>query len=596
MFKLVISDDEGKTTVVPLVRDEITIGRKEGNTIRLTERNVSRRHARIVRAGDQVEVEDLGSYNGVRVNGVRIDVKQALSMADRVQIGDYLIELKAEASAQLGPAGAPTSQMAAVGGGNTEPTAIGVMSRTITAPDVAVVPPPEALAADSSQFVRNELDADPTVPVRASASGSLASQAGFARLVVLSTSYAGEEFVLNHAQAIIGRDSDSEISLDHKSLSRSHARIVRELDTGAYHIEDLESANGVRVNGSPQLRSPLGRGDLIELGDLKLRFVAAGEEFSFSPEHTLADASEPPRGGKTLWIVLGVIAAAGIIGWQLVSQSSSTASLTPKAPDAATQALDAAVPVIDAALVDAAIADAALVDAAAIDATMVVMAPDAAQAPIAPRPEAAFAVAVKAGQHEAAFELWRASADDPAFVAAAARDKKTLERAYTAAQLAAAKPLSAAKDCAAIEALATQAAANSTSTATSLRTLAAKCVTAAAAPVTSEPKPEKKPKPTLDASTTPVVTAPTTGDPSNAAEAIAIARDAAFNGFHAKAARYAATALKFEGGNVDALQILVLSNCKMGKADEAKRFAGKLPAASRSAVRQVCLSHGVTLD
>ena len=37
MFKLTIEDDEGKTTVVPLARDEITIGRLEGNTIRLTE-------------------------------------------------------------------------------------------------------------------------------------------------------------------------------------------------------------------------------------------------------------------------------------------------------------------------------------------------------------------------------------------------------------------------------------------------------------------------------------------------------------------------------------------------------------------------------
>ena len=49
MYKLIIEDDEGKTTVVPLIRDEITIGRKEGNTIRLTERNVSRRHAKLVK-------------------------------------------------------------------------------------------------------------------------------------------------------------------------------------------------------------------------------------------------------------------------------------------------------------------------------------------------------------------------------------------------------------------------------------------------------------------------------------------------------------------------------------------------------------------
>ena len=72
MFKLVIQDDEGKTTVVPLIRDEITIGRKEGNTIRLTERNVSRRHARILRSNNEVQIEDLGSYNGIRVNNSRI--------------------------------------------------------------------------------------------------------------------------------------------------------------------------------------------------------------------------------------------------------------------------------------------------------------------------------------------------------------------------------------------------------------------------------------------------------------------------------------------------------------------------------------------
>ena len=51
MWKLVIEDDEGKRTVVPLTRDEYSIGRKEGNTIRLTERNVSREHARLVQEG-----------------------------------------------------------------------------------------------------------------------------------------------------------------------------------------------------------------------------------------------------------------------------------------------------------------------------------------------------------------------------------------------------------------------------------------------------------------------------------------------------------------------------------------------------------------
>src|SRR3954465_14757219 len=96
MYKLIIEDDEGKTTVVPLIRDEITIGRKEGNTIRLTERNVSRRHARILKQNGHIYVEAFDSYNGIRVNGSRIQGRVAVNEADRIQIGDYLLELKLE--------------------------------------------------------------------------------------------------------------------------------------------------------------------------------------------------------------------------------------------------------------------------------------------------------------------------------------------------------------------------------------------------------------------------------------------------------------------------------------------------------------------
>ena len=45
MWKLTIEDDQASKTVVHLVRDDYTIGRAEENTVRLTERNISRRHA-----------------------------------------------------------------------------------------------------------------------------------------------------------------------------------------------------------------------------------------------------------------------------------------------------------------------------------------------------------------------------------------------------------------------------------------------------------------------------------------------------------------------------------------------------------------------
>src|SRR5215813_10419195 len=99
MWKLVIEDDEGKRTVVPLTRDDYTIGRQEGNTIRLTERNVSRQHGRVRRTrgngvGPQRDIfvlEDLQSYNGVFINGLRVAHAQDLEHGDLIQIGDYRI-------------------------------------------------------------------------------------------------------------------------------------------------------------------------------------------------------------------------------------------------------------------------------------------------------------------------------------------------------------------------------------------------------------------------------------------------------------------------------------------------------------------------
>lgn len=88
-LRLIIEDEEGATTIVPLGEEEITIGREPGNTIQLTEQNVSRQHARLTPGSDGWLIEDLDSYNGVRVNGVLIEGSVNLNEGDVVQIGDY---------------------------------------------------------------------------------------------------------------------------------------------------------------------------------------------------------------------------------------------------------------------------------------------------------------------------------------------------------------------------------------------------------------------------------------------------------------------------------------------------------------------------
>jgi len=108
MWKLVIKDDEGRQTVVPLKLDEYVLGRKAGSKIRLVERNVSRQQAKIRKTSGAEEaqvftIEDLASSNGTYVNGLRLAAAapQTLAHGDLIQIGDYRIVLQDDAAGDV---------------------------------------------------------------------------------------------------------------------------------------------------------------------------------------------------------------------------------------------------------------------------------------------------------------------------------------------------------------------------------------------------------------------------------------------------------------------------------------------------------------
>jgi SARP family transcriptional regulator, regulator of embCAB operon len=64
------------------------IGRSPDNDIVLSDAKVSRHHAAITDDGKTFLITDLGSANGVRVRGRRIDPSAELREGDRVRIGD----------------------------------------------------------------------------------------------------------------------------------------------------------------------------------------------------------------------------------------------------------------------------------------------------------------------------------------------------------------------------------------------------------------------------------------------------------------------------------------------------------------------------
>ncbi|MCB1744847.1 MAG: FHA domain-containing protein, partial [Gammaproteobacteria bacterium] len=69
----------------------------------------------------------------------------------------------------------------------------------------------------------------------------------------------------------IGRQADNDLVLDDGSVSRHHARIEFDGD-GQFQVHDLDSLNGVFVNGRKVSRKRIKSGDRIELGDFVMRF------------------------------------------------------------------------------------------------------------------------------------------------------------------------------------------------------------------------------------------------------------------------------------------------------------------------------------
>ena len=77
-----------------LTEHMIIVGRHPESNIVLADPNVSRNHAEIRPQGDGFVVVDLGSTNGTRVNGVRVD-QQVLHDGDELTFGNTRMRFEA---------------------------------------------------------------------------------------------------------------------------------------------------------------------------------------------------------------------------------------------------------------------------------------------------------------------------------------------------------------------------------------------------------------------------------------------------------------------------------------------------------------------
>lgn len=79
------------------------------------------------------------------------------------------------------------------------------------------------------------------------------------------------EFELVDNEVHIGRELDNTLRLADPSISRHHC-LIRRTTTG-FEVQDLQSSNGVLLNGSRVQTAPIRDGDRITLGQMQLTFM-----------------------------------------------------------------------------------------------------------------------------------------------------------------------------------------------------------------------------------------------------------------------------------------------------------------------------------
>ncbi len=199
------------------VGDSCSIGRAAQNDVPLeSEVGASRRHCQIMKLAKTYELTDLGSTNGTRVNGQKVQ-RHRLAHGDRIAIGDTELvwaehddgDVEIEEEISIGSAPAP--KRAAGGSG------------------------------EQCYVVYAGGDRD------------------------------GQRLALDKPRITFGRRSSNTVVIESAAVSGYHCEIARE--GGGYVLRDLGSTNGTLLDGELVTEAPLSHGARIRVGDQRLVFV-----------------------------------------------------------------------------------------------------------------------------------------------------------------------------------------------------------------------------------------------------------------------------------------------------------------------------------
>lgn len=205
---------------------------------------VSRKHAEITNQSGNYLLTDNNSFNGTLVNGQRIAAQTPIYHSDEIQLGVGGPVVKFNSPTRVAPKGASLAGQRAVAPAQIAPAAaLDPMMESFGSKTMVA-----NIGNVSQKISKNDTSAQPTL--------------------LMSLTFADKQ------QLSIGRAENNDIVLDGLQISNAHARLLK---TGnGISIEDLNSTNGVYVNGTRVSKQGIFPGDAVQIGSFLLQIDNAG--------------------------------------------------------------------------------------------------------------------------------------------------------------------------------------------------------------------------------------------------------------------------------------------------------------------------------
>lgn len=231
MPKLTLLLGRRAVRVYDLAQVAIVVGRDTEADIVIDNPSVSRRHAEIRQEGGGWVVEDLGSSNGTFLRGQRLEGTQAIAVGDEIGFGKFSIVFDKVVGDDVASAGGPSVQTTSLTGVE------GTMH--IRASEV------RELLKDSERKKRAHVD----------------WQSGGQR---------GSHYPSEASAALFGTDELCDVRVP--KGPKHHVLVVHR--EGGCEVRNLTAWSRMKFRGGATKRAVLKDGDVVEIGGLKLTYIA----------------------------------------------------------------------------------------------------------------------------------------------------------------------------------------------------------------------------------------------------------------------------------------------------------------------------------